>query len=148
MFFSNNISSYVVIIFFFLMIRRPPRSTLFPYTTLFRSLLHKGGPGLVAGVAELAVFLIHAQELGLTIGSSGGKAVDLRVDVAGYGDEIDPAVIIQIDERRAPLDERQRRQRHPGSIRNVREIPIAVVAIQRVILIGEIRGVQRRPAGM
>src|SRR2546430_12474515 len=26
-----------VIIFFFLMIRRPPRSTLFPYTTLFRS---------------------------------------------------------------------------------------------------------------
>src|SRR2546430_9232841 len=27
----------VVRIFFFLMIRRPPRSTLFPYTTLFRS---------------------------------------------------------------------------------------------------------------
>src|SRR2546430_13469011 len=26
--------------FFFLMIRRPPRSTLFPYTTLFRSHLH------------------------------------------------------------------------------------------------------------
>src|SRR5256885_16663733 len=25
--------------FFFLMIRRPPRSTLFPYTTLFRSVL-------------------------------------------------------------------------------------------------------------
>src|ERR1022692_4347420 len=30
--------------FFFLMIRRPPRSTLFPYTTLFRS---PGRPGLV-----------------------------------------------------------------------------------------------------
>src|SRR2546430_6128428 len=28
-----------VIFFFFLMIRRPPRSTLFPYTTLFRSSL-------------------------------------------------------------------------------------------------------------
>src|SRR2546422_4146050 len=26
-------------LFFFLMIRRPPRSTLFPYTTLFRSLV-------------------------------------------------------------------------------------------------------------
>src|SRR5690242_21868689 len=26
------------VLFFFLMIRRPPRSTLFPYTTLFRSL--------------------------------------------------------------------------------------------------------------
>src|SRR3712207_7621408 len=27
--------------FFFLMIRRPPRSTLFPYTTLFRSKVNK-----------------------------------------------------------------------------------------------------------
>src|SRR5438045_1180391 len=32
-------------LFFFLMSRRPPRSTLFPYTTLFRSLCHSGsGP--------------------------------------------------------------------------------------------------------
>src|SRR2546430_16153440 len=30
--------------FFFLMIRRPPRSTLFPYTTLFRSLLRCDSP--------------------------------------------------------------------------------------------------------
>src|SRR5690348_17886209 len=30
-----------VFLFFFLMIRRPPRSTLFPYTTLFRSLRHR-----------------------------------------------------------------------------------------------------------
>src|SRR3712207_7001669 len=29
----------MIISFFFLMIRRPPRSTLFPYTTLFRSKL-------------------------------------------------------------------------------------------------------------
>src|SRR3712207_9593700 len=29
--------------FFFLMIRRPPRSTLFPYTTLFRSRRHDSG---------------------------------------------------------------------------------------------------------
>src|SRR5688572_32054420 len=28
--------------FFFLMLRRPPRSTLFPYTTLFRSRGHRG----------------------------------------------------------------------------------------------------------
>src|SRR5256885_15879364 len=31
------------ILFFFLMIRRPPRSTLFPYTTLFRSAVIVGG---------------------------------------------------------------------------------------------------------
>src|SRR5947199_10373019 len=30
-------SSFLCLLFFFLMIRRPPRSTLFPYTTLFRS---------------------------------------------------------------------------------------------------------------
>src|SRR5256885_17249796 len=29
--------SFFLFFFFFLMIRRPPRSTLFPYTTLFRS---------------------------------------------------------------------------------------------------------------
>src|SRR3989454_12454800 len=31
------LGSYLLLFFFFLMIRRPPRSTLFPYTTLFRS---------------------------------------------------------------------------------------------------------------
>src|SRR4029453_19513878 len=35
------------IFFFFFMIRRPPRSTLFPYTTLFRS-LETTGASLVA----------------------------------------------------------------------------------------------------
>src|SRR5256885_3090290 len=34
-----------VLFFFFLMIRRPPRSTLFPYTTLFRS-VGKGAAGM------------------------------------------------------------------------------------------------------
>src|SRR3712207_8828511 len=38
---------------FFLMIRRPPRSTLFPYTTLFRSIPHAGSALASAGVAPL-----------------------------------------------------------------------------------------------
>src|SRR3712207_7148513 len=38
--------------FFFLMIRRPPRSTLFPYTTLFRSGRGRGGDRPVQGVGE------------------------------------------------------------------------------------------------
>src|SRR2546430_15742989 len=54
--------SWLFVFFFFLMIRRPPRSTLFPYTTLFRSLVgaapHRGGAGaavdLVRGVAPVA----------------------------------------------------------------------------------------------
>src|SRR6266511_4492231 len=42
-FLFNKLSLYIYVLittfvfFFFLMIRRPPRSTLFPYTTLFRS---------------------------------------------------------------------------------------------------------------
>src|SRR5256885_14518305 len=39
--FFRNLS----LIFFFLMIRRPPRSTLFPYTTLFRSVYAGSSPG-------------------------------------------------------------------------------------------------------
>src|SRR5256885_12662934 len=42
-----------IFFFFFLMIRRPPRSTLFPYTTLFRSGRREGqaprGPGRRVG---------------------------------------------------------------------------------------------------
>src|SRR2546422_9523781 len=34
----------LLVLFFFLMIRRPPRSTLFPYTTLFRSRLRRRHP--------------------------------------------------------------------------------------------------------
>src|SRR2546430_6977906 len=34
-----------ILFFFFLMIRRPPRSTLFPYTTLFRSVEPTGRQG-------------------------------------------------------------------------------------------------------
>src|SRR3712207_8528490 len=39
--------------FFFLMIRRPPRSTLFPYTTLFRSVVE--GLRIEVGGQEVAV---------------------------------------------------------------------------------------------
>src|SRR2546423_15306057 len=40
----------IILFFFFLMIRRPPRSTLFPYTTLFRSVhaLRHMSPGVPA----------------------------------------------------------------------------------------------------
>src|SRR2546428_8549806 len=40
------------------MIRRPPRSTLFPYTTLFRS---RGDPGAATLVAQLALELLEVR---------------------------------------------------------------------------------------
>src|SRR3989442_6383122 len=53
--------------FFFLMIRRPPRSTLFPYTTLFRSLARHVQPAvgvLVVGeqFLDLGVGLVDRSE--------------------------------------------------------------------------------------
>src|SRR5256886_8247197 len=40
---------FLIFFFFFLMIRRPPRSTLFPYTTLFRSLSAQDSTGVITG---------------------------------------------------------------------------------------------------
>src|SRR5256885_10756068 len=42
---SGECSNQDLFFFFFLMIRRPPRSTLFPFTTLFRSLDLQGHGG-------------------------------------------------------------------------------------------------------
>src|SRR2546422_7184670 len=57
------------------MIRRPPRSTLFPYTTLFRSIvwvlwyfLYKSGPAVAASVTE------GVQEVRITV--KGGYTPD------------------------------------------------------------------------
>src|SRR5439155_3499621 len=42
---------FMFLFFFFLMLRRPPRSTLFPYTTLFRSLDREAARVLMGGLA-------------------------------------------------------------------------------------------------
>src|SRR3712207_7172383 len=61
--------------FFFLMIRRPPRSTLFPYTTLFRS-----HPEAGAGVRDDA-----RQRLVDLVGDRGGQRAQGR-DAADVGE--------------------------------------------------------------
>src|SRR3712207_6863206 len=65
---------FLLIMFFFLMIRRPPRSTLFPYTTLFRSVpsaldvdahgnVYVGGVGsFVPGAAQVVRYSIDGEE--------------------------------------------------------------------------------------
>src|SRR2546430_17202782 len=67
---------YIISSFFFLMIRRPPRSTLFPYTTLFRST--GDGDGLSIGGnhmlhvlrrnVDLNIVLFNNEIYGLTKG--------------------------------------------------------------------------------
>src|SRR2546422_3324401 len=56
------------------MIRRPPRSTLFPYTTLFRS----NGSGLVTGVAAGSTTITATSE-----GHSGTAAITVTPPAGG-----------------------------------------------------------------
>src|SRR2546430_15212570 len=56
----SRVRSQFFFFFFFLMIRRPPRSTLFPYTTLFRSVCQKLKELKFDGL-ELGAFNFHAK---------------------------------------------------------------------------------------
>src|SRR2546430_10354524 len=60
-------------LFFFLMIRRPPRSTLFPYTTLFRSVLD--------GSVKLG-FRAHYPQLETKLTVRGTDMDDVRIKLA------------------------------------------------------------------
>src|SRR5690242_21629941 len=63
--------------FFFLMIRRPPRSTLFPYTTLFRSQLH--GVAAEFGLAAAHRSEIHGDHV-LAVGVEGQDRKSTRLN--------------------------------------------------------------------
>src|SRR2546422_8539407 len=54
-----SLCSCLLFFFFFLMIRRPPRSTLFPYTTLFRSV-----GGVYSSLGQEAISVGTASALG------------------------------------------------------------------------------------
>src|SRR3712207_9120291 len=72
---------------FFLMIRGPPRSTLFPYTTLFRS-RDAGGPKLLA-LARLAVtYHVGVEVVGEGAGGGDHEPRD-HGDDRGEGDRRD-----------------------------------------------------------
>src|SRR2546428_6467631 len=78
---------YLKMIYFFLMIRRPPRSTLFPYTTLFRSkestraLIAVGAA--VAGGTAIAAYgnasLVRAAGFISPVGTVWGNAIPMTL---------------------------------------------------------------------
>src|SRR3989449_5443901 len=57
------------------MIRRPPRSTLFPYTTLFRSVPHLPAEAGGAGGEENGILEGDAEQLGGARGGAGARHV-------------------------------------------------------------------------
>src|SRR5260221_10026556 len=66
--------------FFFLMIRRPPRSTLFPYTTLFRSRNGQCGEEQVRSAGRQREPVIAGEGVGEIDRRGEGRRRDTRVD--------------------------------------------------------------------
>src|SRR5256886_10659346 len=96
--------------FFFLMIRRPPRSTLFPYTTLFRSVVKKAYcdwdryKEFKAGMHEAGFELIEIPH----VKQSGKNSADIRMvvdalDLCYTKTHVDTFVIISGDSDFSPL---------------------------------------------
>src|SRR3712207_8426997 len=78
----------VTISFFFLMIRRPPRSTLFPYTTLFRS-TRRDARERLEQLADVLAAAGHVRQALVVVREVAPHALDLLVDVRvqqGQGD--------------------------------------------------------------
>src|SRR3989449_2506051 len=57
------------------MIRRPPRSTLFPYTTLFRSVRDVGTPGLIERRQRVLILRASALQVRANVEPSQGVAL-------------------------------------------------------------------------
>src|SRR5690348_18355135 len=78
--------------FFFLMIRRPPRSTLFPYTTLFRSLAAPGMEWRRLDLAGIDDLIGHGVYYGAGR-SEAAQCAGQSVVVVGAGNSAGQAVL-------------------------------------------------------
>src|SRR3712207_9522165 len=107
----------VSFIVFLLMIRRPPRSTLFPYTTLFRSHLqqHRGQAGaqdLRVGVLRPALeVLLGVEPDGDALG--GAPAAAGALPRRGLADRLDRQPLDRSEERRVGKECRSRWSPYP-----------------------------------
>src|SRR2546426_12018653 len=101
------------------MIRRPPRSTLFPYTTLFRSIALAQGQGTVqvtstTGLTATAPVVVQPSEIAIPEASplllSPGNVDTLRVVVPGQGGRAISPLMLQwrSEERRVGKECRSR----------------------------------------
>src|SRR3989449_9212910 len=104
---------HILLFFFFLMIRRPPRSTLFPYTTLFRST-----PLCDSNGSQGIDNLIRAQQQRRAWRPSGSSAC--RDEPSGDGEfwAIVIRVLPEFEELRVP---RQSRRRVAEGLRGARD---------------------------
>src|SRR6267143_2339871 len=127
---------YFYFFFFFLMIRRPPRSTLFPYTTLFRSdhalTAIRGVPGLVDLRSSL-----EGRKPEFVVDVNRDLAADVGLSVGAVGDALRPVLAGQ----KAGTWEDQTGLAHDGVVRlapearqtetNIAGVPLASSQIDK-----------------
>src|SRR3989449_5321898 len=87
----------ICLFFFFLMIRRPPRSTLFPYTTLFRS--------SSSGVIDLKLLRASPQQVRAALARRGDSTITRLLDELEAMDIRRRALTGQLDQLKAERDE-------------------------------------------
>src|SRR3712207_9505149 len=74
-------------VFFFLMIRRPPRSTLFPYTTLFRSLDVGGEDTTFGSYSVRYVPVVRQDGSGEPVPVRGAADLEIVVHAPAYDEQ-------------------------------------------------------------
>src|SRR5258708_2884942 len=137
----------VLLLFFFLMIRRPPRSTLFPYTTLFRShaiviFVNKKNPLARISLAQLRE--IFARDGRITTWGQlglGGEWAARRISLHGMRvrrETGNPPGIINFLETRLLAGRAWRADLHqytdePGGVQSLEQITRAVAADEAAI---------------
>src|SRR3712207_8034122 len=84
------------------MIRRPPRSTLFPYTTLFRS---AAGYRICGIHLDFRAGLRHVEEVKARIAQSGGEPLFINMNAAD--DEKRASAVARSEEHTSELQSRQ-----------------------------------------
>src|SRR2546421_3736507 len=101
------------------MIRRPPRSTLFPYTTLFRSVTLAGIVAMIGGPTVLRGLQEHLWSGALSEQCGGGEPEDLMGDrkstrLNSSHDQISYAVFcLKKKKRNTSVHTRTRPHTHP-----------------------------------
>ena len=88
---------------------------------------------------ERSVAQIAMQKHGLGVSGASLHVVHLRIDVSVDNEQIEPAVVVHVEERCSPADQRQARLAKPRRHRHIFESSRSLIAIQSVGLVGKFR---------
>ena len=95
-------------------------------------------PRAILDRIECPVRVVAEQCVLLAMAGAEVLLVHLRVDVAVRDEQVFPAVVVEVNEHDAPAQREVGRRTDAGNVRDVREHPVTIVAVQRVVIVGEV----------